>query len=206
MAPYGVFSHLLNTQIYRLAPTLDPICSDSGFPLIPNTPFAKAPDLDVLFVPGGLGVTAKLENAEFIQFLRIQGERARYITSICTGSLLLAAANLLRGYRATADWFSLGLIALFGAEPVSERIAINRNRITGSSVTDGLAFGLAIATELFGDAIAQETQLRLDYNPALLTNNVSKSVSSDVSAKVQAEQQSLLQARLQIILRSTSTV
>ncbi len=203
---YEIFSHLPNTRIYRLAPTLDPICSDSGFPLIPNTPFEKAPDLDLLFVPGGLGVSAKLEDPQFLQFLRKQGECVRYVTSICSGALLLAAAGLLKGYRATTDWSSLGLLKLYGVEASTQRIVVDQNRITASSVLDGIAFGLEITNELFGAAIAQETQLRLDYNPALLTNKVLKSVSSDVFAKVQADQQLLSQARLQIIQRSTHTV
>ncbi|KAM3108889.1 DJ-1/PfpI family protein [Phormidesmis sp. 146-33] len=206
MAPYGIFSHLPNTQIYRLAPTLDPVYSDSGFPLVPNTSFEKAPDLDVLFVPGGLGVTAKLEDAEFLRFLRVQGERARYITSIGSGSLLLGAAGLLKGYRATTDWFSLELLKLLGVEPVSERIVVDCNRITGSSILDGLALGNAIATELFGSAIVQETQLRLDYNPSQLTDDCLESVSSEVLARVRAEQHTLSRARLQIIRRSPSIV
>lgn len=205
-APYEVFSHLPDTQIYRLAPTLDPVYSDSGFPLIPNTSFEKTPPLDVLFVPGGLGVTAKLEDSQFLEFLRKQGECVRYVTSICAGSLLLAAAGLLQGYRATTDWYSLELLQLFGVDPVSDKIVVDHNRITGSSVTDGIAFGLAVAAELFGAAVAQETQLRLDGNSVLFANGSPKSVSLDMLAKVQAEQQSLLKARLQIIRRCTSTV
>lgn len=202
-APYEVFSHLPQTQIYRLAPTLDPIYSDSGFPLIPNTSFEKAPRLDVLFVPGGLGVTAKLEDAQFLQFLRKQGESVRYITSIGSGALLLAAADLLEGYRATADWSSRELLKLFRVDYVSDQIVVDRNRITASSVTDGIAFGLAVVAELFGTAIAQETQLRLDCNWAMFEKDALKAVPSNVLATVQAEQQLLLQARLQVIRRST---
>lgn len=205
-APYEVFSHLPNTQIYRLAPTLDPVYSDSGFPLIPNSSFEKSPHLDVLFVPGGLGVTSKLEDSQFLQFLRKQGECVRYVTSICSGSLLLAAAGLLRGYRATADWCSLELLELFGVDPVSDQIVVDRNRITASSVTDGITFGLAVVAELFGAAIAQETQLRLGCNSALFANGSPKSVALDVLARVQAEQQLLLKARLQVIRRSTFMV
>ena len=206
MAPYGIFSYLPNTQIYRIAPTLKPIYSDSGFPLIPNTSFEKVPELDVLFVPGGLGVTAKLEDAEFLRFLQLQGERARYVTSIGSGSLLLAAATLLRGHRATTDWSSLALLSMFGAEPVADRIVADRNRITASSLTDGLALGSAIAQKLLGDAIAQETQLRLDYNPTMFTDGFPESLPSETFARVRAEQQTLSRARLQIIRRITSTV
>lgn len=206
MAPYGIFSYLPNTQIYRIAPTLEPIYSDTGFPLIPNTSFEKVPELDVLFVPGGLGVTAKLEDAEFLQFLQRQGEHARYITSIGSGSLLLAAATLLRGHRATTDWSSLELLAMLGAEPVADRIVVDCNRITASSPTDGLALGSAIAQALLGDAIAQETQLRLDYNPTLFTAGFPELLPAETFARVRAEQQTLSRARLQIIRRITSTV
>jgi len=206
MAPYGIFSYLPNTQIYRIAPTLEPIYSDTGFPLIPNTSFKEVPELDVLFVPGGLGVTAKLEDAEFLRFLQIQGERARYVTSICSGSLLLAAATLLRGYRATTDWSSLTLLSMFGAEPVADRIVVDRNRITASSLTDGLALGSVIAQELLGDAIAQEAQLRLNYSPTLFTDSFPESLHLETFDSIRVEQQTLSRARLQIIRRITSTV
>ena len=206
MAPYGIFSYLPNTQIYRIAPTLEPVYSDSGFPLIPNASFEKVPELDVLFIPGGLGVTAKLEDAEFLRFLQRQGERARYITSICSGSLLLAAATLLRGHRATTDWSSLTLLAMFGAESVADRIVVDRNRITASSLTDGLALGSVIAQELLGDAIAQEAQLRLNYSPTLFTDSFPESLHLETFDSIRVEQQTLSRARLQIIRRITSTV
>jgi len=206
MAPYGIFSYLPNTQIYRIAPTLEPVYSDSGFPLIPNASFEKVPELDVLFIPGGLGVTAKLEDAEFLRFLQRQGERARYITSICSGSLLLAAATLLRGHRATTDWASLVLLSMFGAEPVADRIVVDRNRITASSLTDGIALGSTIAQKLLGDAIAQEAQLRLNYSPTLFTDSFPESLHLETFDSIRVEQQTLSRARLQIIRRITSTV
>jgi cyclohexyl-isocyanide hydratase len=206
MAPYGIFSYLPNTQIYRIAPTLEPVYSDTGFPLVPNTSFEKVPELDVLFVPGGLGVTAKLEDVEFLQFLQRQGERARYVTSMGSGSLLLAAATLLQGHRATTDWSSLALLAMFGAAPVADRIVVDGNRITASSLTDGLALGSAIAQALLGAAIAQETQLRLDCNSTWFTDGLPESLPSEILARVRDEQQTLSRARLQIIRRITSTV
>ena len=206
IAPYGIFSYMPNTQIYRIASTLEPIYSESGFPLIPNASFEKVPELDVLFVPGGLGVTAKLEDAEFLGFLQRQGERARYVTSMGSGSLLLAAATLLRGHRATTDWSSLELLTMFGAEPVADRIVVDGNRITASSLTDGLALGSTIAQALLGDAIAQETQLRLNYNPTLFTDGFPESLPSETFARVRDEQQTISRARLQIIRRITSTL
>lgn len=113
---------------------------------------------------GGLGVNARLEDAEFLQFLKTQGDRARYVTSVCTGSLLLAAAGLLEGYRATTHWFSIELLAMFGVETVAERVVIDRNRITGGGITAGIDLGLVLTAELFGDTVAQEIQLWMEYN------------------------------------------
>src|SRR5437588_324690 len=98
-------------------------------------------------------------------FRRVRGERARWVTSVCTGALLLGAAGLLRGYRATTHWLSLDLLPLFGAIPVKERVVIDRNRITGGGVTAGIDFGLVVARDLFGAAVAEEIQLLLEYDP-----------------------------------------
>lgn len=164
-APYEVFTKLPNTQIYLLAETLEPIRSDRGLTFLPDTTFADAPSLDVLFVPGGSGIDAKLEDRKFLDFLKIQGEQARYVTSVCTGSLLLAAAGLLSGYHATTHWAYLELLELLGVEVVKQRVVIDRDRITGGGVTAGIDFGLVIAAELFSDAIAQSIQLGIEYNP-----------------------------------------
>lgn len=161
--PYEVFSRLPNALVYLLAPTREPICSQSGLALLPNTSFSLSPTLDVLFVPGGLGVNAKLKDVEFLQFLQSQGDRARYVTSVSTGSLLLAAAGLLEGYRATTDRDSMQLLAMFGVETVAQRVVCDRNRITARGA-DGIDFGLVLASELFGEVVAQEIQSSMEYN------------------------------------------
>lgn len=163
---YEVFSRLPNTRVYLLAPTLDPIYSESGLSVLPNTNFSLSPTLDVLFVPGGLGVNALLEDAEFIQFLKTQGANAGYVTSVGTGSFLLAAAGLLQGYRATTHWFSMESLAMFGVETVAQRVVIDRNRITAGGITAGIDLGLVLAAELFGDTVAQEIQLWMEDNRA----------------------------------------
>jgi cyclohexyl-isocyanide hydratase len=198
-APYEIFSHLPGAQIHRLAPTIDPIYSESGLPLIPDTPFEKAPHLDILFIPGGLGLSAKLEDAEFLGSLRKWGEEARYVTSIGDGALLLAAASLLKGYRATTDWSSLELLDLLGVEAVSQQIVVDRNRITASNITDGIPFALTIAYEMFGAEIVQEIKMRLDYNPAQLALNNSIATPSDAHARVKTDKQLLAKIRLKII-------
>jgi cyclohexyl-isocyanide hydratase len=108
----------------------------------------------------------QLENAALLSFLREQGTQARYATSVCSGALLLGAAGLLRGYRATTHWMSMDLLSLFGAEPVEERVVVDRNRITGGGVTAGIDFGLVVAGELLGRSAAEEIQLALEYQPS----------------------------------------
>ncbi|MCG6134653.1 MAG: DJ-1/PfpI family protein [Nostoc sp. LLA-1] len=208
-APYEVFSRLPNTKLYLLAETLEPISSDRGLIVLPNTTFAQAPKLDVLFVPGGPGVNAKMEDQSFLDFLKTQEEQARYVTSVCTGSLLLAAAGLLTGYRATTHWLSLNVLELLGVEVVRERVVIDRNRITGGGVTAGIDFGLAIAAELFteamsttGYAYAQEIQLAIEYNPQPPFNSGSpQTAPPSITARVQAASQKFQASRRQIVQR-----
>lgn len=163
--PYEVFAKLPKTKLYLLAETLEPIQSDRGLRFLPDTTFAQSPPLDVLFVPGGPGIDAKLEDRDFLDFLKTQAQTTRYVTSVCTGSLLLAAAGLLQGYRATTHWLSLDLLELFGVEVVPQRVVIDRDRITGAGVTSGIDFALVIAAELFDEATAQSIQLGIEYNP-----------------------------------------
>jgi cyclohexyl-isocyanide hydratase len=163
--PYEVFSRMPNMEVYLISSSLDPVRSDSGLAIVPNICFSETPPLDILFVPGGPGIGNAMEDEAFLLFLREQGRRAKYVTSVCTGSLLLAAAGLLQGYRATTHWLSLELLKMFGIEAVSERVVVDRNRITGGGVTAGIDFGLVIASQLFGEETAKEIQLLLEYDP-----------------------------------------
>ncbi len=143
-----------------------------------------------------------MEDEKFLEFLKIQGKQARYVTAVCTGSLLLAAAGLLQGYRATTHWLSLDLLEMLGVETVAERVVIDRNRITGSGVTAGIDFGLALAAELFGDAIAQAIQLGIEYNPQPPFNSGSpQTAPAPVLACVTAASQNVQEIRRQIVQR-----
>ncbi|MEH1770698.1 MAG: DJ-1/PfpI family protein [Nostoc sp.] len=200
--PYEVFAKLPKVQLYLLAETLEPIRSDRGLTFLPDTTFAQTPALDVLFVPGGPGINAKMEDEKFLNFLKTQGKQARYVTAVCTGSLLLAAAGLLQGYRATTHWRSLDLLEMLGVETVTERVVIDRNRITGGGVTAGIDFGLAIAAELFGEAIAQGIQLGIEYNPQPPFNSGSpQTAPAAVLAQVTAASHNLQEIRRQIVQR-----
>jgi cyclohexyl-isocyanide hydratase len=163
--PYEVFARMPNTRVHLVAASLAPVRTEWGLTITPDSTFDDAPPLDLLCVPGGWGVDACLEDERLLAFLRARTERAAYVTSVCSGALLLGAAGLLRGYRATTHWMSLGLLELFGAEPVDERVVRDRNRITGGGVTAGIDFALVVAAELFGDQVAQGIQLAIEYNP-----------------------------------------
>ncbi len=164
--PFEVFGRIPNARVVAVAAGLGAVTSDTGLRVLPDVSFADAPACDVICVPGGPGVNQMLEDDALLGFLRAQGEHARYVTSVCTGSLLLGAAGLLRGYRASTHWLSMDLLALFGAVPVRERVVIDRNRITGGGVTAGIDFGLVVAAAIAGDEVAQQIQLMLEYDPA----------------------------------------
>ncbi len=132
----------------------------------PTTTFNACPELDVICVPGGPGQINLMEDEEVLSFIRTQSKQAKLVTSVCTGSLVLGAAGLLRGYKATTHWASLDQLALLGAEPVSERIVRDRNRITGAGVTAGIDFALNVVSEIYGSDIAQNIQLHMEYDPA----------------------------------------
>ena len=162
--PFEVFGRLSDAQVLLVGDR--EVRSDTGLFLRPDVGLADAPQLDVLCVPGGPGVNAAMEDAALLSFLRSQAERATWVTSVCTGALVLGAAGLLRGYRATTHWLSLDLLAPFGATAVRERVVVDRNRVTGGGVTAGIDFGLRIAAELRGERGAKEIQLVIEYDPA----------------------------------------
>jgi cyclohexyl-isocyanide hydratase len=163
--PCEVFGRFPNAYCQIVAASLEPVRTDHGIKITPYTTFADALDFDLLFVPGGPGQIQAMEDQALLDFLRKQGQTAKYITSVCTGSLLLGAAGLLQGYRATSHWRYIDLLSLMGAEPVRERVVIDRNRITGAGVSSGIDFALEIALTLFGKKTAQTIQLNIEYDP-----------------------------------------
>ena len=163
--PYEVFSHLPGATVHLAAKSLDPVKADGGLRLMPTTTLGECVPLDVLCVPGGPYVDSLFSDAETLEFLSRQGKRAKYVTSVCTGSLILGAAGLLRGYKATSHWTSVDLLSHFGAVPTPGRVVKDRNRITGGGVTAGIDFALTVAAELAGDRVAKMIQLAMEYNP-----------------------------------------
>lgn len=166
VGPQEVFSALPGVQIHRIWKTLDPIKTDDGMMVLPDTTFENCPRLDVICIGGGLGQGAVEDDPEILAFLRKQGSTAKFITSVCGGSLFLAKSGLLFGYRAATHWAMRQQLAKLGVEVGTERIVIDRNRITGGGVTAGIDFGLTIASILCGEEVAKIIQLLLEYNPA----------------------------------------
>ena len=163
--PYEVFTKFPDSEVHLLWKTLDPVTAAGGMRLLPSTTLADCPQLDLLCVPGGAGMNPLLNDDEVLDFLRRQASGARYVTSVCTGSLVLGAAGLLRGRRATTHWMSLPMLAAFGCEPVAERVVVDGNVITGGGVTAGIDFALTVAGELLGAEAAERIQLGMEYDP-----------------------------------------
>lgn len=164
--PYEVLARIPGSEVFLLWKTRAAVVSDRGMSILPNSTFDDCPQLDVVFVPGGPGQVALMEDEEVLRFLRKQAEHARYVTSVCTGSLVLAAAGLLDGYRAACHWMSRDLLRELGVEVSQDRCVIDRNRVTGGGITAGIDFGLRLAALLCGEAEAKRIQLLLEYDPA----------------------------------------
>ncbi|MBO3460404.1 DJ-1/PfpI family protein [Aetokthonos hydrillicola Thurmond2011] len=164
--PHQVFSFIPNARIHWVWKTLEPVKSNDGMTILPTTTFDACPPLDIFCVPGGPGQINMMQDTEVLEFLKQQSKTAKYITSVCTGSLILAAAGLLQGYRAACHWLFLEQLAMLGVEVGTERVIIDRNRITGGGVTAGIDFGLVVVGELCGEDTAKMIQLLLQYDPA----------------------------------------
>jgi cyclohexyl-isocyanide hydratase len=167
VGPHQVFSALPGVKLHRIWKTLTPITCDDGLVILPDTTFANCPPLDIICVGGGLKQQAIVDDLEVLEFFRQQGKTAKFVTSVCGGSEFLAKAGLLEGYRAATHWgMREQLMKNQGVEISTERVVIDRNRITGGGVTAGIDFGLTIASILYGEETAQIIQLLLEYDPA----------------------------------------
>lgn len=166
MAAHQVLAFPPQTAVHLVGKTLEPIISNEGVTLTPTTTLADCPTLDVICVPGGgLGQVEVMKDVQILNFLKQQGATAQYVTSVCTGSLILAAAGLVQGYKATCHWAFRDQLAALDVEVVPQRVVIDRNRITGAGVTSGIDVGLTVLSVLCGEQVAQMTQLMLEYHP-----------------------------------------
>jgi len=198
--PYEILASLADTQLHLVARDLLPVKSVTGLQLLPTTTLLDCPQLDVLCVPGGKGVNALLNDDETLAFVRGQAAQARYLTSVCTGALVLGAAGLLRGKRATTHWGAHEFLPAFGAIPVRERVVRDGSLITGGGVTAGIDFALTLAAELAGREAAEAVQLGLEYSPAPpFDAGTPESAPSGVLALVRARSERLRTERQHLV-------
>lgn len=165
VGPYDVFVKAPCFEVLVIGEQVDLIKAEGGLLLQPTVALDDCPQLDILFVPGGKGINELLSNNNVLGFLQQQAANAKYITSVCTGSLVLAAAGLLDGYKATTHWRSLELLKMFGVTALDSRVVKDRNRVTGGGVTSGIDFGLMLTALIGGEEMAKVVQLQLEYHP-----------------------------------------
>lgn len=163
--PYEVFTKFPEAEVHLVWKSLDPVTANGGMKIMPTTTFAGCPQLDLVCVPGGPGMNALLNDEATLAFLQGQAKGARYVTSVCTGALVLGAAGLLKGKRAATHWMSRDMLKAFGAMPVAERVVVDGKVITGGGVTAGIDFALTVAADAFGEDLAKAIQLGIEYDP-----------------------------------------
>jgi cyclohexyl-isocyanide hydratase len=164
--PVQVFSSVPGAQVHLIWKRIEPVPSDSVLTLTPTITFADCPQLDVICVPGGFGTNDMINDEEVLEFVRHQAKGAKYVTSVCTGSLVLGAAGLLKGYKAATHWTAMEFLSAFGAIPTKTRVCVDRNRVTGGGVTAGIDFALTLVSIMIDRRTAEAIQLGLEYNPA----------------------------------------
>jgi cyclohexyl-isocyanide hydratase len=164
--PYEILARMPGAETLLIWKTLDPVRSEFGMTIAPMATFETCGPLDLIMVPGGPGMNPLLGDEEVLAFLRRQAATARYVVGICTGSLVLAAAGLLRGRRASAHWMSHHMLAQFGVVPVKERVVQDGNVFTGGGVTAGIDVALRVAAEIANRETAEAIQLAVEYDPS----------------------------------------
>lgn len=200
--PYEVLARLPNTVVHLVSHTLDPVQTDRGMKILPTVTYGSCPQLDVVMVPGGPGQQDLMEDQVVLEFLRRQAAGAQYVTSVCTGSLVLGAAGLLKGKRATSHWAAIDHLGLLGAIPVSEKVVVDGNVVTGAGVTSGIDFALSLAAILDGEKLAREIQLQIEYDPAPPFNSGSpKTATPETLQALRARLAPLNEQRREVAIR-----
>ena len=205
--PYEVLARLPGAETLLLWKNLQPVRSEHGLTILPMATLADCPPLDLVLVPGGAGINPLLEDQEVLAFLRRAAASARYVVGICTGSLVLGAAGLLRGRRAATHWMSRELLPAFGAEPVAERVVVDGNTFTGGGVTAGIDVALTVAAEIAGRAIAEAIQLAIEYDPAPpFSSGSPEGANSAVLAQVLARAEPRQRNRAERVARAAAAL
>ncbi len=164
--PLQVLSRLPGANVHLAAKTLEPVSTDAVLTIPPTITFADCPPADVLCIPGGFGVDNAINDTTLMDFVKREGARAKYVTSVCTGAFVLGAAGLLEGKRATTHWAFHSALEEVGAIPVRERVVRDGNIFTGGGVTAGIDFAFTLAAEIAGEGFAAGLQLGIEYDPA----------------------------------------
>jgi len=164
--PYEVLKSVPDAKVHLIWKTMEPVTAGGGMRMLPTITMAECPQLDLICVPGGGGTSQLMADEDVLNFIRAQAKGVRYFTSVCTGSLVLGAAGLLKGKRATSHWMSHEMLSVFGATPVHERVVIDGNLVTGGGVTAGIDFGLVVVAQAFGEDMAKAIQLGIEYDPS----------------------------------------
>ncbi|MHC4054693.1 DJ-1/PfpI family protein [Bradyrhizobium sp. 25ACV] len=203
--PLQVFSMVPGAKLHLIWKRIEPVPSDSALIVTPTTTFGDCPQLDVICVPGGRGTDDLLNDDEVLDFLRRQAEGAKYVTSVCTGSLALGAAGLLKGYRAATHWSAMEMLSQFGATPTKARVCVDRNRLTGGGVTAGIDFALTLVSTLIDRTTAEAIQLGIEYNPAPpFTSGSPDTAPAEVLASVKQRIEPLQAHRLDAVERAAA--
>jgi cyclohexyl-isocyanide hydratase len=184
--PAQVLSRMPGAELFYAWKTLEPVPSDCGLALVPTVTLADCPPLDMLCVPGGAPVAPVMRDAEVLDWLRAQATGAELVTSVCTGSLILAAAGLLHGYRAGCHWAWGHLLPLFGAAFEEARVVTDRNRITAGGVTSGIDFGFRLIEARSGRDVAEAVQLALEYDPEPVAGGTPRTARPEILDQVRA--------------------
>lgn len=197
--PAQVLSRMPGTSVDYVWKSIEPVMSDCKLALMPTLTLADAGQFDLVCVPGGYGCTAMMADAQILDWLRLQAAGARLMTSVCTGSLVLAAAGLLQGRRASCHWAWGQYLALFGAEYVAERTVVDGPFITAGGVTSGIDFAFRIIAELHGRDVAESIQLALEYDPEPLGGGTPATARREILQNVQSQMRTRMAGRAEEI-------
>lgn len=198
--PYEVFIRYPGAVVHLVSHYTEAITAAGGMKFIPGTNYKECPQLDIICVPGGAGMNQLLNDSATLDFLRWQAKAAQYVTSVCTGSLVLGAAGLLVGRRATTHWMSHEMLSKFGAIPVKERVVVDGNLVTGGGVTAGIDFALSLAAIMFDDELAKKIQLGIEYDPAPPFASGSPYIADDMTVEsLRTASESSQRRRLELV-------
>lgn len=184
--PAEVLGQMPDAKIVLVSTSLEPVYSDNNIAFVPHATITDDVTYNMICVPGGVACTNIMMDEAILNWLREQAETAEFVTSVCTGSLVLAAAGLLYGYNAGCHWAFADHLKKFGATPVRERVVIDRNRITAGGVTAGIDFGFRIVEKRLGRDIADAFRLGMEYDPEPQTGGVPETARPEILERVRS--------------------